>query len=152
MRYLLALLALAGVFVSILALRVHNQDPTAVPPCAVTERFDCGAVNHSRFAVFPPTTFGDAGKAGSQGPGATRGLAGYAAMAAAALFGRWGVLLVLAEVGFFFAAMLTYLEAYVIQKWCVYCLWSQCIVASILLLTTALLTSRWWARRRLATT
>lgn len=150
MRYLLALLALAGVFVSVLALRVHNQDPTQVPPCAVTERFDCGAVNHSRFAVFPPTTFSDTGKAGIHIPVATLGIAGYALMAAAALFGRLGALLILAEVGFFFAAMLTYLEAYVIQKWCVYCLWSQCIVATILVVTTALLTTRWWSGRRRA--
>lgn len=151
MRYLLALLALAGVIVSVLALRVHNQDPNAVPPCAVTERWDCGAVNHSRFAVFPPTTFGDTGKGGLHIPVAALGIFGYALMAVAALFARWGMLLVLAEVGFFFAALLSYLEAYVIQKWCIYCLWSQCIVAAILVLTTGLLTSRWWARRRLAT-
>ena len=58
------------------------------------------------------------------------------------------MLLLLAEVGFFFAAMLSYLEAYVIQKWCIYCLWSQAIVATILVVTTALVTSRWWATRR----
>ena len=150
MRYLLALLALAGVVVSVLALRVHNQDPSQAPPCAVTERFDCGAVNHSRFASFPPTTFGEAGKSGIHIPVATLGIVGYALMAAAALFGRIGLLLLLAEVGFFFAAMLTYLEAYVIQKWCIYCLWSQAIVAAILLITTALMTIRWWTSRRRA--
>lgn len=149
MRYLLALLALAGLFVSVLALRVHNQDPTQAPPCAVTERFDCGAVNHSRFAMFPPTAvFTDPGTPrGVHVPVATMGIVGYGLMAVAALFGRMGVLLILAEVGFFFAAMLTYLEAYVIQKWCIYCLWSQAIVASILLLTTLLLTTRWWSGR-----
>ena len=150
MRYLLALLALAGVVVSVLALRVHNQDPSQAPPCAVTERFDCGAVNHSRFASFPPTTFGEDPKSGVHIPVATLGILGYALMAAAALAGRIGALLLLAEVGFFFAAMLTYLEAYVIQKWCVYCLWSQAIVATILLLTTALMTIRWWTNRRRA--
>ncbi len=148
MRYLLALLALAGVFVSVLALRVHNQESAATPPCAVTERFDCGAVNHSRFAVFPPTTFSQDPHAGVHIPVATLGIIGYALMAVAALSGRIGVLLLLAEVGFFFAAMLTYLEAYVIQKWCIYCLWSQSIVTAILLLTTALLTIRWWTGRK----
>ncbi|MES2393632.1 MAG: vitamin K epoxide reductase, partial [Acidobacteriota bacterium] len=57
MRYLIALLALAGCFDSYLALRIHYEDPSQAPPCAVTEKFDCGIVNHSRFAVFPPLTF-----------------------------------------------------------------------------------------------
>ena len=81
-------------------------------------------------------------------PVAALGIVGYGMMAGTALLGRMGLLLVLAEVGFFFAAMLTYLEAYVIQKWCIYCLWSQGIVATLLLATTAVVTSRWWAVRR----
>ncbi len=117
------------------------------PPCAVTERFDCGTVNHSKYAVFPPKLFGE--KPGTvHVPVAALGIVGYGMMAIAVLLGRMGLTLVLAEVGFFFAAMLTYLEAYVIQKWCIYCLWSQCIVAAILLLTTAVMTQRWWAGRR----
>ncbi len=147
MRYLIALLAAAGIFVSVLALRVHNEDPGMAPPCAVTERFDCGTVNHSKYAVFPPKLFDE--KPGTvHVPVAAMGIAGYGMMAMAALLGRMGITLVLAEVGFFFAAMLTYLEAYVIQKWCIYCLWSQCIVATILLLTTAVVTQRWWVGRR----
>ncbi len=149
MRYLIALLAIAGIIVSVLALRVHNQDPGQAPPCAVTEKFDCGAVNHSRFADFPPRSFGEDSKGGRLHiPVAALGIVGYALMAITAVLGRMGLLLVLAEVGFFFAALLTYLEAYVIQKWCIYCLWSQAIAASILLLTTAILTHRWYRGRR----
>ncbi len=148
MKFLIALLAFAGIAVSVLALRVHNQDPGAAPPCAVTEKFDCGAVNHSRFAVFPPKSFDEDPRSHALHiPVAALGIAGYALMAVTALLGRMGLLLLLAEVGFFFAALLTYLEAYVIQKWCVYCLWSQAIAAAILLLTTAVLASRWWQRR-----
>ena len=150
MKFLIALLAIAGIVVSALALRVHNQDPTAAPPCAVTERFDCGAVNHSRYAVWPPRTFDEDPAAHKLHlPVATLGIIGYALIAVAALAGRLWLTLELAQIGFFFAAMLTYLEAYVIQKWCIYCLWSQAIIASILILTALTLTTRWYARRRL---
>lgn len=148
MRYLLALLACAGIFVSVLALKVHNQAPGEAPPCAVTERFDCGAVNHSRFAVFPPRTFDeDPASHKLHLPIATMGIAAYSLMAIVALTGRLWILFELAQIGFFFAAFLTYLEAYVLEKWCIYCLWSQAIVATILLLTATTLIWSWWNRR-----
>jgi uncharacterized membrane protein len=132
MKYLLAVLAVAGLWVSVLALHVHNQAPGDAPPCAVTEKFDCGAVNHSRFAVFPPRTFDEDPNAKGHIPIAVIGIVGYALMAVVALSGRLWILLHLAEIGFMMAAFLTYLEAYVLQKWCIYCLWSQGIVATLL--------------------
>ena len=148
MKYLLALLAVAGLWVSVLALRVHNQAPGEAPPCAVTEKFDCGAVNHSRFAVFPPRTFDEDANAKGHVPIAIIGIAGYSLMAVVALFGRYWLLLHLAEFGFMAAAFLSYLEAYVLQKWCIYCLWSQCIIATILLLTAVTIFVRWRQRLR----
>ncbi|WP_213806579.1 vitamin K epoxide reductase family protein [Granulicella sp. dw_53] len=147
MKYLIALLAFAGMVVSGLALRVHYQDPSQAPPCAVTENFDCGAVNHSRFAVFPPRTFDEDPKAGKHIPVALIGILGYALMAGFALWGRLWIVLELAQIGFFCAALLTYLEAYVLEKWCIYCLWSQAIVTAILLVTAATLLVRWRQRR-----
>ena len=91
MKYLIALLAVAGIVVSTMALRVHYMDPTLAPPCAVTEKFDCGAVNHSRFAVFPPRTFDEDPKAGSHIPIAMFGILGYAAIGVVALMGRWWI-------------------------------------------------------------
>jgi vitamin-K-epoxide reductase (warfarin-sensitive) len=142
MKYLIALLAVVGIVVSTMALRVHYMDPTLAPPCAVTEKFDCGAVNHSRFAVFPPRTFDEDPKAGSHIPVAMLGIVGYAAIAVAALMGRWWLTFEFAQVGFLFAAFLSYIEAYVLQKWCIYCLWSQGIVTAILVLTIATLVMR----------
>ena len=149
MKYLLALLAVAGIWVSVLALRVHNQAPGTAPPCAVTERFDCGAVNHSRFAVFPPRTFDEASNAKGHLPIAVLGIIGYSLMAILALLGRYWLLLHLAEIGFMMAAFLTYLEAYVLEKWCIYCLWSQAIVATLLAATAITLFLRWRNHRRL---
>jgi hypothetical protein len=48
MRYVIVLLALAGVVVSALALRVHYD--TGTEPCSINEKWDCGIVNHSPFA------------------------------------------------------------------------------------------------------
>ena len=142
MKYLIALLAVAGITVSIMALRVHYMDPTAAPPCAVTEKFDCGAVNHSRFAVFPPRTFDEDPKAGFHIPIAMFGILGYAVIGVLALMSRWWLLFECAQIAFLFAAFLSYIEAYVLQKWCIYCLWSQGIITAILLLTIATLILR----------
>jgi vitamin-K-epoxide reductase (warfarin-sensitive) len=147
MKYLVALLAVAGIIVSTMALRVHYMDPALAPPCAVTERFDCGAVNHSRFAVFPPRTFDEDPKAGSHLPVAMLGIAGYALIGVLALMGRWRLAFEAAEIGFMFALFLSYIEAYVLEKWCIYCLWSQGIIAVILLLTAGVQVVQWQARK-----
>jgi uncharacterized membrane protein len=134
MRYLIVLLALAGLIDSSLALRIHYQDPSQAPPCAVTERFDCGAVNHSRFAVFPPSSFDEAaGSKHTHIPVALFGILGYALIAVLALANRPWLTLQAAEIGFAFAAFLSFMEAYIIEKWCIYCLWSQGIITAILL-------------------
>ena len=136
MRFLIALLALAGLFDSVLALRIHLQDPAAAPPCAVTERWDCGTVNHSRFSVFPPTSFDEAPNSKKvHVPVAILGIIGYGLIAVLALANQLWATLQAAEIGFAFAAFLTYMEAYVIEKWCIYCVYSQTIIAAILLCT-----------------
>jgi vitamin-K-epoxide reductase (warfarin-sensitive) len=144
MKYLIALLALAGAVVSAKALHVHMMDPGLAPPCAVSERWDCGTVNHSRYAVLPPLSFDEAADPALAAkhihiPVATLGIIGYAVMAVAALLGRLFFVLELAQIGFFFALFLTFIEAFLIEKWCIYCVWSQSIVAAILLVTAVTL-------------
>ncbi len=147
MKYLIALLAVAGIVVSSMALHVHLMDPNAAPPCAVSEKWDCGIVNHGKYSVFPPLSFDD--KPGAAHiPVAIIGIAGYSLIALFAIFGRIWIVLELARVGFFCAAFLSFIEAFVIYKWCIYCLWSQMIIAAILLLTVAELVLR--RRRRAA--
>jgi vitamin-K-epoxide reductase (warfarin-sensitive) len=148
MKFLIALLAIAGLVVSVLALKVHNMDPNAAPPCAVSEHWDCGAVNHSRFAVFPPRTFDEAPNSKGHVPVALIGIIGYALIALIALAGRLGVVLLLAEGGFLCAGFLSYLEAFVMEKWCIYCVWSQGLMTAILLTTLVALFLKRRASRR----
>ena len=155
MRVLIAVLCLAGLVVSVLALKVHNMDPGAAPPCAVNEHWDCGAVNHSRFAVFPPRTFDEAPENSGQPskklhiPVAIIGIAGYTLMLVLALLGRWWAVLQFAEIGFGAACFLSYLEAFVIEKWCIYCVWSQGLTTAIVLSTIVALILRKRAGQRL---
>ena len=143
MKYLIALLAVAGIVVSSMALHVHYMDPGAAPPCAVTEKFDCGSVNHSKYAVFPPITDDEYDDNGQLHPNklhipvALVGIVGYGLIGVVALWGRMRMVLELSRIGFFCAAFLSYLEAYVIHKWCIYCLWSQCIITAILVASVA---------------
>ena len=142
MKYLVALLAVAGIVVSAMALHVHYMDPSQAPPCAVTEKFDCGAVNHSRFAVFPPRGFDEPTNAGHPIPIATIGIVGYVVIAALALAGWWWLAFQASLIGFMGACFLSYLEAFILEKWCIYCLWSQGIMTVLLLLTATMLAGR----------
>jgi uncharacterized membrane protein len=149
MRYLIAILALAGIFDSSLALRIHLQNPADAPPCAVTEKFDCGTVNHGRYSVLPPIGWDEAENSGKfHLPVAVIGIVGYALIAVLVLSKQWWLTLQAAEIGFACAAFLSFLEAYVIQKWCIYCLYSMGIISAILILTIAKLLADYLRRRR----
>ena len=120
MRYLLAILAIAGIVVSVLALRVHNSTETA--PCSINEKWDCGIVNHSPYAEIRGV------------PVAAIGIAGYLLIGILALLRRRGLLLTAALIGMAFALYLTNIEARVLGVWCLYCVISQGIIAVIALL------------------
>jgi uncharacterized membrane protein len=99
--------------------------------------------------VFPPRTFDEDPKSGHHIPVATLGIAGYSLILILALMGRWWLVFQAAQIGFFLAAFLSYIEAFVLEKWCIYCLWSQGIVAAILLVSIGVLMARWMGSRRL---
>src|ERR1700733_8994402 len=117
MRYLVALLALAGVIVASLALHVHYSTDTE--PCSINERWDCGIVNHSPYAVIGPV------------PVAAIGIAGYAMILVLALARRRRLVLAAAVVGLGFSLYLTHIEKDVLLVWCVYCVCSLGIISLI---------------------
>ena len=111
---------MAGMVVSILALRVHYS--TATEPCSINEKWDCGIVNHSSFAEIAHI------------PVAAIGIAGYLALAGLALARRRILVTVAAIVGLGFALYLTHVEKDVLMVWCLYCVISQGIIAVTTLL------------------
>lgn len=131
MRYVIALLALAGMVVSWLALRVHYSTESA--PCSLNEKWDCGIVNHSPYAVMHGV------------PVAAIGIAGYSLIGALGLARRRALLLIATGIGMVFALYLTNIEAHVLGVWCLYCVISQAIIAALLLLS--LLWFIWGNRR-----
>lgn len=133
MRYLIALLALAGVVVSALALHVHYSTTTEV--CSINEKWDCGIVNHSPFAEVGHV------------PVAAIGIAGYVVLGLLALARRRRMVVVAALAGLGFSLYLTHIERDVLQVWCVYCVSSLGIISLISLLG---LVWPFLGRRRLA--
>jgi uncharacterized membrane protein len=119
MRYLLIFLALAGVVVASLALHVHYS--TETEPCSINEKWDCGIVNHSPFAVVGPV------------PVAAIGIAGYTLLGVLAFFGRRRLVLGVAVPALAYALYLTHIEKDVLMVYCLYCVGSLGIIALITL-------------------
>ena len=124
MRYILILLAGLGVLASSLALREHYRT-YGDSPCSINDKWDCGIVNHSRFAEIAHV------------PVAVIGIAGYTLLGVLALLRRNRTLLAASLIALAFALYLTRIEAYVLQVWCLYCVISQGIIALLTLLAIA---------------
>jgi len=125
MRYLIAILALAGALVSSLALQVHYS--TATEPCDINAKWDCGIVNHSPFAEIAHV------------PVAAIGIAGYLLLGGLALARRRRWLAAFAVAALVFSLYLTRIEKYVLEVYCLYCVISLGIISLLTIL------SLWWA-------
>lgn len=136
MRYLLALLALVGMVVSMLALRVHYD--TGTEPCSINARWDCGIVNHSHYAEVGHT------------PVAAIGILGYLLLAGLALMQTRGFFLAASTIGCGFALYLSHIEKDVLGVWCLYCVISQALIALMVLLGAGWLVAGLIADRRAA--
>jgi uncharacterized membrane protein len=122
MRYILVLLAALGILVSSLALREHYRTE-GDSPCSINERWDCGIVNHSPYAMrwgIPVAVFG---------------IAGYLLMAALAWRRAYRFLLAVALAALAYSLYLANIEAHVLGVWCIYCVISLGDISLITLLT-----------------
>ena len=129
MRYVIVLFAIAGLVVSSLALKVHYDNGSE--PCSINDKWDCGVVNHSPYAVIHGV------------PVAAIGVAGYLLIAVLGFLRLRVWLLLSVLIGLIFALYLTNIEAHVLEVWCLYCVISQAIIAVLTFLALS-----WWAWTR----
>jgi vitamin-K-epoxide reductase (warfarin-sensitive) len=123
MRYILLILAALGIVTSTLALREHYRTEGDAP-CSINERWDCGIVNKSPYAVVRGTGI----------PVAVLGIAGYLFMGALSWRRAWRLLLATALAGLAFSLYLARIEAHVLGVWCIYCVISLADISLITLL------------------
>ena len=124
MKYILLILAIFGIVVSSLALREHYRE-YGDSPCSINEHWDCGVVNHSKYAMLGPI------------PVATVGILGYILMAVLAAMRAYRLLIIPTFAGLAFSLYLANIEAHILGVWCVYCVISLGIVSLMSLLTLA---------------
>ncbi len=121
MRYVLVSLTLLGFIASGLALREHYR--TDLSPCSINERWDCGIVNHSPFAMLAGI------------PVAAIGMAGYVFLAVLALKRAYRIFLGAAVLSLAFSLYLAHVEADILGVWCVYCVASLTVISLLTLLS-----------------
>ena len=129
MKYVLLILAVMGIVVSSLALREHYRE-YGDSPCSINEHWDCGVVNHSKYALVGGAVPALKGVPGlGTLPVATAGIIGYVVMALLAWFRsyRWLVLFTLCGLGF--SLYLATIEEDILGVWCIYCVISLGIIS-----------------------
>lgn len=122
MRFVLILLAIVGFTASTLALREHYRTDEN-SPCSINERWDCGIVNKSPFAMIGPI------------PVAVIGMAGYVLLAALAFKRAYGLFFAATILGLAFSLYLAHVEAHILGVWCVYCVASLATISLLTLLS-----------------
>jgi vitamin-K-epoxide reductase (warfarin-sensitive) len=127
---LIAILSLAGVIVSAVSLQRHFAK-SATAFCDFNQRFSCDVVNRSEQSSIIGI------------PVAGIGVAGYAALFVLSTFWKTRAdtpnrLLGAAIAGLAFALYLTYVEAYVLETWCILCLGSLAMISFITLFAMVL--------------
>ena len=122
MRYVIVILAVLGIVASSLALKVHYDD-AGKETCSINDKWDCGVVNHSPYAMVHGV------------PVAAIGIAGYLLIGVLGFSRQRALLMISTLMGLAFALYLTNIEAHVLEVYCLYCVISQGIIAVLTLLS-----------------
>jgi uncharacterized membrane protein len=123
------ILALLGIAASSLALREHYRT-YGDAPCDINDRWDCGIVNHSPYAMFHGV------------PVADIGIAGYFLLGILTLKKMYKTMLVLAVPALAFSLYLAHIEKDVLGVWCLYCAISLGTISLMTLLLVVTVTAR----------
>ena len=138
MRYILLVLAVLGIVASALALREHYRE-YGDSPCSINERWDCGVVNHSPYAllggVFDQMGIHSHIPILSAMPVATAGIVGYIIMGIVIFRRAYRVLLILVLASLGFSLYLAHIEKDILGVWCVYCVISLGIICLMCLMS-----------------
>lgn len=125
----ITLLSLCGVVVSAISLQRHYAK-SATSFCEFSQQFNCDIVNRSEWSTIAGI------------PVAAIGMAGYAALFILSTFwkgrGETPIRLLVASIaGLAFALRLTYIEARVLDTWCILCVISLVLISLISMLAIA---------------
>ena len=123
MKYILVLLAVAGIVLSSLALKEHYN--TEASPCYINDKWDCGVVNHSPYAVFYGV------------PVAVIGIAGYVFLGLLAFRRSYRGMLLAVLPALAFSFYLAHVEKDILRVWCIYCVGSLGVIVTMALLLVA---------------
>jgi uncharacterized membrane protein len=131
----IAILAVCGVAISSISLK-HHYAISKTAYCEIGETFNCDIVNRSAYS----TIFGI--------PVALIGMLGYGVVGALATVYRERqetptILFTATVAGLAFASYLTYIEGHVLGVWCILCLTSFAVIASMTVLSATV-----WVKSR----
>jgi vitamin-K-epoxide reductase (warfarin-sensitive) len=123
MRWVLVLLAILGITASSLALREHYR--TDASPCSINERWDCGIVNHSPYAMVAGI------------PVAVIGIVGYLVLGLLSMRKAYTWMMPLVAIALGFSLYLAHIESAILGVWCIYCVISLGVISLFTLLVFA---------------
>ena len=128
MRWVLVILCVVGMVAATLALREHYREDAS--PCSINEKWDCGIVNHSPFAVVLGI------------PVAVIGMVGYLLLGALAFKKAYRLMLLALLPGLAFSLYLAHIEKDVLGVWCIYCAISLGVISLLTLLDLGTVVAR----------